>query len=130
MLQEVSNILVTLVQLESQELLSFSAGKSNRKGFFGSLFKKSSPSQTVSVSADLDDESESAPSAAAPPKPKDEKHVKVKRNNTNAMVVHLSALAEEPGPAAGDPWYCRSCKAIVSSLSKLTKVGETVSWKW
>ncbi len=54
----------------------------------------------------------------------------MKRSTTNAMVVHLSALAEEPAAAGGDPWYCRGCRAVVSVLSKLSKVGETVSWKW
>lgn len=56
--------------------------------------------------------------------------VKVKKNNSNAMVVHMSAISQDPVAHTGDPWFCRGCTAAVSSLSKLTKVGETTSWKW
>lgn len=104
--------------------------KSGRKGFFGSLFKKSASPQQVASAGSSDDDTEQQTAVAAPPKPMDEKHVKVKKNNTNAMVVHLSALSDEPLATPGDPWYCRGCKAVMSSLSKLSQTGETVSWKW
>ena len=67
---------------------------------------------------------------AAAPKAKEEKMVKVKKNNSNAMVVHMSTISQGPIANTDEPWFCRGCTAAVSSLSKLTKVGEMTSWTW
>lgn len=100
--------------------------KSSRTSFVKSLFKKSSSKQAVSAeSANAKDEP-----ATPTPKPKEVKTVAVKKTNTNAMVVHLNGLSQQPLPSTGQPWHCRGCAAAVSALSKLTKVGETTSWKW
>lgn len=109
------------------ETLSTLSEKSDRKSFIRSLFKKSSSSTTTSSGAASLDE---ATPAAPTPKKAEEKTVKVRKTNNNAMVVHLSALSDDPSPMASDPWYCRACGAAVSSLSKLESVGETTSWKW
>lgn len=94
-----------------------------RTGFFRNFFKKSSSSASTS--------NEPAPvNPASTPKPKEEKRVKVKKTDNNALVVHLNALSQEPVPSTNEPWYCRKCEVAVSSLSKLSKVGETVSWEW
>ena len=99
------------------------------RGFIRSLFKKSSTvSSTSGASADIDDEAESVPDPS--PRKKDEKTMKVKKTNSNAVVVHLSSLSQEPVRSMSDPWYCRKCGVAVSSLSKLTKVGETTTWIW
>lgn len=114
---------------DNSQWIEIISEKSGRRSFLGSLFKKSSSASANPGSYD-DSPAVPDPPAATAAKVKDEKQVKVKKNTTNAMVVHLSALAEEPAAAGGDPWYCRGCRAVVSTLSKLSKAGETVSWKW
>ena len=68
--------------------------------------------------------------AAASSETKPKKMVKVKKNNSNALVVHMSSLSENPLPHSGGPWFCQGCTAAISSLSKVTKVDETTSWTW
>lgn len=104
---------------------TFISGKPNR---IRNFFSKSSSSSASGASSGPSSLEDGPP--ASPPKPKDEKTVKVKKTDNNAVVVHLNALSQEPVPSTGDPWYCRKCGVAVSALSKLTKVGETTTWKW
>ena len=83
------------------------------RSFFGG---KSSSSTSSGASAAAHTSSPSDHEPVAAPKPKEEKKVKVKRTNNNAVVIHLSALSQEPVPSTGDPWYCRRCGVAVSSL--------------
>ena len=100
-----------------------------RKSLFGRLFRKSSSPLASSADSSPIDELESQ-SITQEPTQREEKAVKVKKNNSNAMVVHLSSLSQDPIPNTGDPWFCRECSAAVSALSQLTKIGKTTSWKW
>lgn len=98
------------------------------KSGFSRFFSKKSPStQTADQASSVQD----TPPAAAPA-PKQVKNVKVKKIANNAIVVHLSGLAQEPTPSTTEPRYCRACGAAISFLSstRVVKTGETVTWNW
>ena len=127
-----TSVLSNFIIMPSSHMQSYNntynfSGKPRRRIFLQKILRKSS---SQSASAEHVSDEATLPAAAAPTPKKEEKTVKVKKNNSNAMVVHLGGLAQEPVPTPNDPWYCRRCAAIVSALSSLARVGETVSWKW
>ncbi len=125
-------VLVRLRWCDYRSKMSLSLiDKTKRKGFFGSLFRKSSGATPTPGEPDGDDDQPEAKAAAAtPPKAKDEKKVKVRRNNANALALYLGALAKEPNQLLGSLCYCTQCAAAVSSLSQLTTSNDITTWTW
>ena len=109
---------------KSSGVSASSGGK--KKGFLGSLFKKSG----ATPEAEDDDEDEAGASPAPKKPPKEEKKMKVRRANANAIVLTLGNLGTCTEPFPQGPYFCINCSAAVSSISALeTNEGKT-SWKW
>ena len=115
-------------------------GKKSKKGFLRFFQRKQSPDGAATPSSrgedddDDDDEwsSEGAASASAtPPKKQTENKIKVKRAHTNALVLSLSNLGtSQDEPASSAPIFCSECKAVLSSLSRLTTSDGMSCWDW
>ena len=59
-----------------------------------------------------------------------EPKVKCPKANTNALVVELGRLADEPQWATGDAVRCHGCNAVLSAVSELKPTPSGSCWKW
>ena len=106
---------------------------SKRRGFLGSLFHRSSgasPTSKATPTTEATPTSETTPPPVAPPE-EEVKMVKVPRCRSNAMLLSLGSLAQEPANVReGEVESCLQCGAVISSLSCLTSSNGVTLWTW
>ena len=102
-----------------------SAGGGKKKGFLGSLFKKSG-----ATPVEAEEEEDEAVKETPKKPPKEEKKVKVRRANANAIALTLGNLGTCTEPFHHSPYFCINCSAAVSAISTLEVNEGKTSWQW